>query len=60
MDITSKIERVKTEVAFLIQGAGDIVDKKAALMEIGQFTADAVAEQEAVEAAAAAEIPTVE
>ena len=47
MDIQTKIERIKTEMTFLIQGAGTPEEKQAALAEITQFTAEVQAQEAA-------------
>jgi len=37
MDLQTKIERIKTEVKFLIEGVGTLEEKQAATAEIGGF-----------------------
>lgn len=47
MDISTKIERIKTEIAFLVEGAGTLEEKQAALVDVVQFTDAKMADEAA-------------
>lgn len=44
MNISTKVERIKTEITFLIEGAGTVAEKQAALAEVqGSYISDLMA-----------------
>ena len=55
MNIQTKIERIKTEITFLIEGAGTVAEKQAALAEVaGPYIDNLMAVEVQKEADAAA------